>query len=107
MPRRPRHQVAAVSLLGGWYEASGWVEIREPLPNANPFEARCKVLGWDHHELTGTMPVPVVLNLAGGGQLKGSAYVDGGRARTLWGEKKSQADLKMHGTEAGFKLRVQ
>ena len=98
----PRRRVVAASVLGGYYEASGWVEIRERKPDLRWWEARCKVLGWDHNELRGTMPIPVVLNLAGGGQLTGTAYVD---QADHWGWKADEADLKMHGTEFGLKLR--
>ena len=105
--RRPRVDVVRAYLLGGSYEASGWLEIRERLPDLRWWEARCKVLGWDHPELTGTMPTRVRLKLAGGGELAGTAYVDGARGARLWGKKPGEADLKMHGTEAGFKLREQ
>jgi len=47
------------------------------------------------------MPVAVRLDLAGGGNLSGHAYVD--RAFHLRGDG---ADLKIHGTEQGFRLRA-
>jgi hypothetical protein len=103
MPTSPRHSVVAVWILGGRYEAGGWLEIRSRDPDLRWWEARCKVLRWDHQRLTGSMPTDVQLELADGGELKGTAYVD--RALHFWGWKSDEADLKIHGTESGFTFR--
>jgi hypothetical protein len=103
MPKSPRHRVVAVWLLGGRYDADGWLEIRAREPDVPWWEARCTVVRWDHRELTGSLPVTVRVELAAGAKLSGRAYVD--QARHLWGWKKDEADLKVHGLP-GFDFRV-
>jgi hypothetical protein len=98
---KPRYHVLALWLLGERHEADGWLEIHTRGPDLKWWESRCKVAGWNHRELTGSTPVLVRLDLAGGGNLSGHAYVD--RAFHLRGD---QADLKIHGTEQGFRLRA-
>ena len=104
MSKVPRYHIVAVSVLDGRYEADGWLELRERGPDHRWWEARCKVLRWNHTELTGSSPIRVRLELAGGGELTGKAYVD--QALHLWGWKSDEADLKIHGMETGFKLRA-
>jgi hypothetical protein len=103
MPTSPRYHVVTVSMLGGRYEADGWLEIRTREPGRRWWEARCKVLRWDHQEITGSVSISVHLGLASGGELTGRAYVD--QAHHLWGWNWDEADLQFHGTEDGLKLR--
>jgi hypothetical protein len=100
MSKWPRYRVLALWLLEERYEADGWLEIRTRGPDLRWWESRCKVVRWNHHDRTGSMPIPVRVELTGGGELSGTAYVD--QAFHLWGD---EADLKIHGTEQGFKLR--
>jgi hypothetical protein len=58
---------------------------------------------WNHRELTGSVPIRVRVELVAGAELAGRAFVD--QARHLWGWKRDEADLKIHGTETGFDLR--
>lgn len=100
MSKWPRYRVLALWLLEERHEADGWLEIHTRGSDLKWWELRCKVVRWNHHDLTGSMPISVRVELAAGGELSGTAYVD--RAFHLWGD---EADLKIHGTEQGFKLR--
>ena len=100
MSKWPRYHVLALWLLGERYEADGWLEIRTRNPDLRRWESRCTVARWNHQDLTGSMPISVRVELTAGGQLSGKAYVD--QAFHFRGD---EADLKIHGTEQGFKLR--
>ena len=100
MAKRPRYHVLALRLLEERYEADGWLEIRTRSPDPTWWEARCKVVRWNHHDLGGSMPISVHVQLVAGGELSGTAYID--KAFHLWGD---EADLKIHGTDQGFMLR--
>jgi hypothetical protein len=100
MAKWPRYHVLALWLLEDRYEADGWLEIRTRSPDLRWWEARCKVVHWNRHDLTGSMPISVRVELAAGGELSGTAYID--QAFHLWGDG---ADLKIHGTERGLKVR--
>ena len=102
MPTSPRYHVVAIWILGGRYDADGWLEFRTREPDLRWWEARCKVVRWDHWELTGSMPIKVRVELVTGAELTGTAYVD--QAFHPWGERPGEADLKVHGT-VGFVLR--
>lgn len=103
MSKWPRYHVLAVWLLGERYEADGWLEIRTRGPDLRWWESRCKVVRWNHQDLTGSTPLPIRVELAAGTELSGRAFVD--QAIHLWGWKRDEADLKIHGTEHGLKLR--
>lgn len=103
MSKWPRYHVLAVWLLGERYEADGWLEIRTRGPDLRWWESRCKVVRWNHQDLTGSTPLPIRVELAAGAELSGRAFVD--QAIHLWGWKRDEADLKIHGTEHGLKLR--
>ena len=100
MSKWPRYRVFALWILGDRYEADGWLEIRTRGADLKWWESRCKVVRWNRRELTGSVPIPVRIELGAGGQLSGTAFVD--QAFHLLGD---EADLKIHGTEQGFKLR--
>src|SRR5689334_796300 len=100
MTKRPRYRVLALWLLGERYEAEGWLEVRTHGPDLRWWESRCTVVRWNDPEFTGSVPMSVRLELAAGGELSGTAYVDQGFH--LW---RHEADLKIHGTSQGFKLR--
>lgn len=103
MSKWPQFHVLALWLFGERYEADGWLEIRTRGPDLRWWESRCKVMRWNHQDLTGSVPISVRVELATGAELSGTAYVD--QALHLWGWKRAEADLKIHGTEQGFKLR--
>jgi hypothetical protein len=100
MAKRPRYRVRALRLLGERYEADGWLEIRTRGPDLSWWESHCKVVRWNHQDLTGSTPLSVRVELVAGDELSGTAYVD--QAIHLRGD---EADLKIHGTEQGFKFR--
>jgi hypothetical protein len=100
MSKRPRHHVLALWLFGERYEADGWLEIRTRGSDLRWWESRCKVVRWNHQDLTGSTLISVRVELAAGGELSGTAYID--QAFHLRGD---EADLKIHGTEQRFKLR--
>jgi len=96
----PRHQVLALWLLGERYEADGWLEVRTRGPDLRWWESRCKVVGWNHQELSGSLPVSVRVELAAGGRLSGRAYVD-----QAVHHRGGYADLRIHGMEQGLKVQ--
>jgi len=101
MTKRPRYLVRALWLVGQRYEAQGWVEVRTRGPKVEGWESRCAVVRWNDPDFNSSMPISVRLELAGGGELSGTAYVD--RSFQLWGD---EADLKIHGTPQRFNLRA-
>jgi hypothetical protein len=103
MSKSRRYQVVAVWILEGRYEADGWLEIRTRDPDLTWWEARCKVVRWNHRELTGSVPIKVRVELVAGAGLAGSAYVD--QASQLFRWKRDEAVLKIHGTELAFDFR--
>jgi hypothetical protein len=105
MPKWPRFKVVAVAVDGERYAVrSGWVEIRQWNHDLRSWEARCEIRGgWSQQDLTGSTAVAVTVEIQGGGELRGRAYVD--QAGHLWGFKRDDADLKIHGTEFGLHLK--
>lgn len=76
------------------------MEIRGFGADLTSWEARCNVAGWTRRDVTGALPIHVSVELAGGGNVSGTAYVD--RAFHMF---RDTSDLKLHGTELGLKVR--
>ena len=100
MAKWPRYRVLALWLFEERYEADGWLELRTWAPGLTSWESRCKVVRWNHHDLIGSNPIPVRVELAAGGDISGTAYID--QAFHLG---RDEADLKIHGTERGLRVR--